>query len=123
MPPKDNITLGPGTMYFNTPEGLQPLGEVQEVEFTEEAELDILGNKPRVIVPERAELSATITMPARTMERLIEAERRALFLEVWRGLCKEYPSRRVVHLANHHGNPRTRIKNMKRIFRYYNIKV
>ena len=123
MPPKDNITLGPGTLFFNGPEGLQPLGEVQEVEFTEETELDILGEEPRTIVPIRAEFSATITAPAETHKRMIEAERRALFLEYWRSLCDNYPSRRVVHLANHHGNPRTRIKNMKRIFRYYNIKV
>lgn len=121
MPPKNNITLGPGTMYFNGPEGLQPLGEVQEIEFTEEPELEIVGDIPLTIVQKSAEFSATITVPAETYKRMIEAERRALFLEYWRGLCDNYPSRRVVHLANHHGNPRTRIKNMKRICRYYNI--
>jgi hypothetical protein len=123
MPPKDNITLGPGTLFFNGPEGVQPLGEVQEVEITEETELDVLGEEPRTIVPMRTEFSASITVPAETLERLIEAEKRVRFLAYWAELCERYPNRRVVHLATHHGNPRTRIKNMKRIFRYYNIKV
>lgn len=122
MPPKNNITLGPGTMYFNGPEGLQPLGEVQEIEFTEEAKPGILGNEPRVIVPMQAEFSATITAPAETWERLFEAERRARFALYWKFMCDNHPSRRVVHLANHHGNPRTRKKNIKRICRYYNLK-
>lgn len=123
MPPKDNIILGPGTLFFNGPKGLQPLGEVQEVEITEETELDVLGDVPRVIVPQKAEFSASITVPAETLERSIEAEKRVRFLAYWEGLCERYPNRRVVHLATHHGNPRTRIKNTKRIFRYYNIKV
>lgn len=123
MPPKDNITLSSGTLYFNSPEGLQPLGEVREIEFTEEAELDILGNTPKTIVPMQAKLSATITVPTETWERLIDADRGARFALYWKFMCDNYPSRRVVHLANHHGNPRTSKKNMKRICRYYNIKV
>lgn len=122
MSPKNNISLGPGTMYFDGPEGLQPLGEVQEIEFTEEPELEIVGDIPLTIVQKSAEFSATITAPAETWERLFEAERRARFALYWKFMCDNYPSRRVVHLANHHGNPRTRIKNTKRICRYYNLK-
>jgi hypothetical protein len=123
MPTKDDITLGPGTLYFISPEGLQPLGEVQAIEFTEEAELDILGDKPKLITSAQAEFSATITAPAETWERLFEAERRARRALYWEFMCDNYPSRRVVHLAKYHGNPRTRKKNIKRICHYYNIKL
>lgn len=38
MPSKDYTILGPGTLFFNTPEGPQPLGGIYEGVILEEAE-------------------------------------------------------------------------------------
>ena len=124
MPPK-NITLGSGKMYFNTPDGFVPLGDVQEVELTEEPELDILGNKPRIIVPASREFTATVTLTEEASEALRKfmapiEEAVVAFKRMWKTVkALPLPSRRVVHLATRHGSPRVRKKNRRRIERYY----
>jgi hypothetical protein len=124
MTPK-NIRLGAGEMYFNTPDGFVPLGDVQEVELTEEPELDILGNQPRIIVPPTREFTATVTLTEEASEALRKLmapleEAVAAFKRIWETIkALPLPSRRVVHLATRHGSPRVRKKNHRRIERYY----
>ena len=127
MPPKDSIRLDSGTIYFNTPEGLKPLGGVQSVEITEEPpELDIYGDKPAILVPQSGEITGTITLTAEASEALstlaakVEAAY-SLFNQILKNIkemCDVYPYRRSKHLAAH-GSPRVCKKNAKRIARYY----
>lgn len=123
MPHKDNITLGPGTLFFNGPEGLQPLGEVQEVEITEETELDVLGDVPRVIVPQKAELSLTINADCQAiLDKLAEAAKAWIILWETLGpmldrLAKDPRTPKLVHLTKHGKNRRIRKKNAKRLVR------
>lgn len=128
MPPKNSIQLGPGKMYFSTPEGLKPLGEVQEVELTEEPpELDIEGRTPVRIVQDPTEFSASITLTEETSKALrkIVAEAEAAFiiirkvLEIVKEMFDSCPNRRVVHLAIRHRDPLVRKKNLKRVARYH----
>ena len=129
MPPKNSIKLGRGQMYVSTPEGLKPLGEIQEVELTEESELDILGNTPRYIVPQSAEFTVEVTLTAEASEALrkLAATAEAAWsafkriVETIKDMVDNYPNRRVVYLAAH-GKPKTRKKNVKRIVRYYKTK-
>ena len=118
MPPKNNITFGPGTLYFNTPEGPHPLGEVQEVTITEEEpELDILGNKPRVICQKANELTAELTLSPETSEYIKTIIATAQLAARVIKLFQSYPNGRVKHLALHHKKVRVRKKNMRRICR------
>ena len=57
MPPK-NIELGPGTVYFDTPEGLQPLGSITEATAIEAEEPEWAEDHPKVI---KAAQEATFT--------------------------------------------------------------
>ena len=128
MTPKNSIRLDPGKMYFSTPEGLKPLGEVQEVEITEEhPELDIEGRTPLRIVQEPAEFTASITLTDESAEALrnLTATAEAAWrvfkqtMELVKKMCDVYPHRRSKYLAAHHGDPLVRKKNVKRITRYY----
>ena len=122
MPPKDNITLGPGTMYFNGPEGLQPLGEVQEVEFTEEAETFAEDQEP--IVKAVNSGMVTLTMNANFKAFLAGLDKAR---EAWNRLvetlqpmlvraAKDPRTPRLRHLARYGKNRRIRKKNAKRLF-------
>lgn len=61
MPPKD-IKLGPGTVYFQTPEGLQPLGAITEATVVEPEETEWAEEGPAVIkaAPEDATFTAEV---------------------------------------------------------------
>lgn len=109
-------------MYFSTPEGLKPLGEVQAVEITEEHELDILGEPTVRIVQPQQEFTAEITVSQETMEELRRTMIDAMVKSQIAYMLNNYPNRRVVHLARY-GNPKLSKKNWKRIARYYNIKL
>lgn len=122
MPPKDNITLGPGTMYFNTPEGLQPLGEVQEVELTEEAETFADTQEPIVKATDPGEINLTINADCRAILDGLRLCREA-WDRIWEvlkpmfdRLAKDPRTPRLVHLAKHGKNHRIRKKNAKRLF-------
>lgn len=118
MPPKNNITLGPGAMYFNIPEGLQPLGEVQEIEITEEEPTpDILGNAPRIICPEAGEFTAELTLSPEAYKNYMAAVSAAQIITRVIELWKSYPNGRVKHLALYAKKRRTRKKNMRRLAR------
>lgn len=124
MPPKNNISFGPGTLFFNTPEGLRPLGGIQELTLTEETEPDILGETaPKIIVPQRAEFTVEATSSTEAMLRLWYEAKLACIRDNWRTMCALYPRRRIVHLAERHRDPLTRKKNVKRICTFYGIKV
>lgn len=127
MPPKDNIQLGPGKMYFNTPDGIVPLGDVQEVTLEPvEDELDINGDPLPRIIAEPQGFTGTITLTEEAAEAfrkiaaIAEAAWRVLkqVIETFKEMVDTCPNRRVVHLAMH-GSPRVRKKNIKRIVRYY----
>lgn len=129
MPTKNEpITLGPGTVYIGSADGgeLTLLGSVQEIEYTEEPEIDILGDtEPKRIVAPPAEFTLTATLTPENWERLkhdaLMSEIRRRVRELWREMCALYPNRRVVHLANHHRDPLVRKKNVKRIVSCFNI--
>lgn len=123
MPHKNNITLGPGALYFNSPDGLQPLGEmIQEVTITEEPqELDIFGDAPKYIVPQSGEFTAELTLTPSGQEFLTNLTKSVqtawdLIVRIV-ALWQSYPNRRVKHLAIYAKKPRTRKKNMRRIGR------
>lgn len=128
MPYKNYIPLDPGKMYFNTPDGLVPLGDVQEVEITEETDLDILGRPGpvRIVQPEQ-EFTASITLNEEATEALRRLKKTVekawkVITDVMARLVMmldNYPNRCVVHLARHHRDPLVRKKNAKRIARYY----
>lgn len=119
MPPK-NYELGSGTLYFQTPEGLSPLGEVESVEITEERpELDILGEPPKYITQSSQEFTATITLTPETARFIIRRLSDTMWeiAKVIKGFWDE-TSPRVRHLILH-GKPRTRKKNINRALREY----
>lgn len=123
MPPKDNITLGPGTMYFNSPEGLQPLGEVQEIEFTEEAETFADTREPIVKAADQGEINLTINADCQAILAGLDAAAKA-WDRLWEGLkpmldrlAKDPKTPRLMHLARYGKNKRIRKKNAKRLVR------
>lgn len=125
MPPKDNITLGPGTLYFNSPEGLQPLGEIKDIEFTEEAETFAEDHEPIVKMVDSAEVTLTVETTNEAFKALAHAT--AIMMEAWNKMWetlkpmveryaqdpKKYS--RITHLAKHGKNKRIRKKNAKRL--------
>ena len=127
MPPKNNITLGPGTMYFNSPEGLQPLGEVQEIELTEEAETFAEDQEPIVKAVDIGEVTSHLLEdPNGTSRDFLGAV--AIMVDVWNQLwvmltpmldlvAKDPRSPRLMHLARYGKNHRIRKKNAKRLVR------
>lgn len=121
MPPKNNITLGPGALYFNTPHGAQYIGKIEALEYTEEEPefVDILGEPPKFVIPVRGEATLKVQVSPRTAEFLTNNVRMIVIRERWRSMCSYYPNQRVVHLANKHGDPLVRKKNAARILRHY----
>ena len=127
MPPKNNITLGPGTMYFNSPEGLQPLGEVQEIELTEEAETFAENQEPIVKAVDIGEVTSHLLEdPNGTFRDFLGSV--AIMVDVWNQLwvmltpmldrvAKDPRSPRLMHLARYGKNHRIRKKNAKRLVR------
>lgn len=123
MPLKDNITLGPGTLYFNGPEGMQPLGEVQEVEITEEAETFAEDQEPIIKAADSGELSFTATLNAddqAILDKLAEEAKAWNLLwetlgPIFDRLAKDPRTPKLVHLVKHGKNRRIRKKNAKRL--------
>lgn len=122
MPPKNSIRLDAGTLYFNTTEGPVPFCTgVQEASLEiEEPELDIFADdKARIITAPPQEFTSSIRLTdegTEMMRRMIEGLK---LLALAKTMLYCYPSRRVGHLAIHHGKERVRKKNLKRIVRYY----
>jgi hypothetical protein len=125
MPPKDNITLGPGTLYFNGPEGLQPLGEVQEVELTEEAETFADTQEPIVKATDPGEITFTVEDLNGAFKALSDTATAIIkaWNKLWEALtpmldraAKDPRTPRLAHLAKHGKNRRIRKKNAKRLF-------
>lgn len=115
MVPK-NLMLGAGTMYIDG----QPIGEIHEISFEEESELDILGRTEHpLIVQTPSEITLTCEIPGSLAAQLADIERKWFALKQWAVICKCYPNKRVVHLANHHHDPIIRKKNAKRIMRHF----
>ena len=139
MPPKNPIELGPGTVYFQTPEGPQPLGSITEATAIEAAEPEWAEDHPAVI---REAKEATFTAEvkinpdiAKAFTALGEACKRAAAdcvaaiaggmdiaqllkaAEVQAALNEAPP--RVRHLAEHGKKYRTRKKNINRALREY----
>lgn len=107
MPPKNSIQLGGGTFYVKKDDGeLEPLGEVgevQELEFAEDAESSV-----RINGTGEAELCAELFIdPAR------EAVHK-LIMNYMEGVLRACPNRRVVHLVKYGKNARIRLKNWRR---------
>lgn len=124
MPPKDNITLGPGTLYFNSPEGLQPLGEVQEVEFTEEADTFAEDQEPIIKAGDSGELTGTLEDVSGAFKSLCWVIKTMVdaWNKMWRVLqpmfdrvAKDPRTPRLMHLARYGKNKRIRKKNAKRL--------
>lgn len=127
--PYKYIPLGPGTLYFNTPEGPQRLGEVKEIEFTEEdpEQLSILGEpnkKTLVSAVGSGEITLTVELHEafRALLDIIEAEAQT-WGTVWNALksmleraAKDPRTPRLRHLAQHSKNKRIRKKNAKRLY-------
>lgn len=123
MPPKNNITLGPGTMYFNSPEGLQPLGEVQEIEFTEEAETFAKDQEPIIKAADQGEIKLTINADCKAILDGLAAAAKA-WDRLWETLkpmldrlAKDPRTPRLTHLAKYGKNHRIRKKNAKRLYK------
>lgn len=123
MPPKDNpITLGPGAVYFESGDGeLSPLGTVQELEYTEESEIDIYGDQKRIVAQQTGEFTLTVNLGPEDWERLKALRLKQMLRDLWEKMCGLYPNRRVVHLANCHRDPLVRKKNVKRILSCFYI--
>lgn len=106
MPPKDNIQLGEGTLYFKTEDGLEPMGEITEaveLEFAEDAEPIV-----RLNIPEEVTLSFEVM--GEVAASVINAFRK--FAEsVFGDGC---PNRRVAHLTRYGRTKRVRKKNLVR---------
>lgn len=126
MPPENNMTLGPGTLYFNTPEGLQPLGEVQEVELTEEAEAFADTQEPIVTAIESGELTGSLEDLNGAFKALIDIVIATMHAwnQIWEALnpmfdivAKDPRTPRLMHLARYGKNHRIRKKNAKRLVR------
>ena len=101
MPPKDNIQLGEGTLYFKTEEGLEPLGEISEaveLEFAEDAE-------PAVKIPTDTEVKL-VSPFSDIVSKMINC--------YIAGIIANCPNRRVAHLITHSKKPRTALKNWHR---------
>ena len=62
MPPKNPIELGPGTVYFQTPEGPQPLGSITEATAIEAEETEWAEDHPAAIKasPEETTFTAEV---------------------------------------------------------------
>lgn len=108
-----------GRYFVLTEKGYQPLGDLQEVEITEETpELDPPGvNRPRMVCPSESKLQVTLTVTVadEQIRRLVAIER--LWSAVYRAatLYASYPGGKVKHLALYAKKRRTRKKNMRRI--------
>lgn len=149
MPPKNPIELGPGTVYFQTPEGPQPLGSITEATAIEAEETEWAEDGPVVI---KAAPEATFTAEMKispdvakaftalseackqTTEALAKVVRAAAdcVVAMTRGVdiaqllkaakvqaALNEAPRRVRHLAQHGKKYRTRKKNINRALRDY----
>lgn len=126
MPTKNDITLGPGTLYFNGPEGLQPLGEVQEIGFTEEAETYAEDQEPIVKAVDCGEVTLAVEDLSGAFKALCDTA--AAIIKTWNTMwetlkpmldrvAKDPRTPKLLHLAKHGKNNRIRKKNAKRLFR------
>lgn len=126
MPTKnENITLGPGTLYFNSPEGPQPIGEVQDVGFTEEAEAFADTQEPIIKATDSEEISFTLEEASGAFKALSDSAAAVVnaWFQLWSALwpmieraAKDPRTRKLIHLAKHGKNKRIRKKNAKRLF-------
>lgn len=132
MPPKNNITLDRGEMFFQSLEGPQPLGSIYEGETLGETEETVepwpkenpyLLKQPQDatftaetrISPDIAEAFKAVGDLADTLTKTLGA----LWQLVKRTyeMYARYPNKRVKHLALYAKKKRTRKKNMRRIAR------
>lgn len=119
MPTKNNIELGPGELYFQTPEGLQPLGSITEAEESEwENAPEWPKENPYIKATAKEATFAAELDPnssgaefLRTLAAALEIARRCV------EIFNNYPNKRVKHLALHAKKLRTRKKNARRIAR------
>lgn len=149
MPPKNPIELGPGTVYFQTPEGPQPLGSITEATAIEAEETEWAEDHPAAIkaAPETtftaemlitpevskafAELGEALKLAANTLGNLLRAAA-GCAAAILRGVdIAQLPKAakvqealkeappRVRHLALHSKKNRTRKKNINRALREY----
>jgi hypothetical protein len=147
MPPKD-ITLGPGTVYFQTPEGPQPLGSIteattieaeepewaednpvaikaaQEATFTAEVKISPKTRKAFTALGEACKQAAmalgVVVRAAADCAAIILSNAGALYSKAAKvqAALKEAPPR-VRHLAEHSKKYRTAKKNTNRALREY----
>ena len=127
MPPKDT-KLGPGTLYIETPEGLQPLGSITEATAIEAEETEWAEDRPAVIktaqeatftaeVKINPDVAKAFTALGEACKQTAKALGKALrAAAVWIVSIKEAPPR-VRHLALRGKKHRTRKKNINRALR------
>ena len=129
MPYKNYIPLD---LYFNTPDGFVPLGDVQEVMQTPDTDLNDIKEPGAysivgVDLAKEASFTAPITITgeaAKILNELTQAwanihDLLSLKLAAIKTAIDSGQHRRVVHLALYHRDTLVRKKNMKRLIRYY----
>ena len=127
MPPKD-IKAGRmnGRYAIFTESGYQPLGEVQEVEITEETATFADTQEPIIKAANPGELTGTLKGLSGAFTSLSEATE--IIVDAWNRLwetlnpmlarlAKDPRTPKLVHLAKHGKNRRIRKKNAKRLIR------
>lgn len=126
MPPKDTkIGRMNGRLFIPTENGYRPLGEVQEVELTEEAETFAEDQEPIIKAADSGELSFTATLNAdcqAILDKLAEGAKAWNLLwetlgPIFDRLAKDPRTPKLVHLVKHGKNRRIRKKNAKRLVR------
>lgn len=113
--PTKNISLGPGTLYIQTPGGLEPFCGISEGTLEAE-ETEWPKENPYILAADLAKGSEF------TCEAQLSPEAyNALF--AWdlkhriSRLFHSYPNSRVMHLALYHKKKRIRKKNTRRIYK------
>ena len=110
---ENNINLGAGTLYFKSPEGWEPLGEIGEV--TESDETIFAEDAEPVIkaVNSLHEVTLSLQMVGDTAARAAAAMRNSIFV-AWERVALNL-NKSVTHLARFGRTYRIRKKNRRRV--------
>lgn len=107
MPTKNNMELGPGTLYFMPPKGGDPVycGEVKNLEYTEEADTPAL----RALKTIPTEITMDLEPPGLKAMFFLTGD--PAYMARW--ALTQNP--RLAHLARYAKKGRARNKNVRRL--------
>lgn len=114
MPPKNNMELGPGALYFIPSEGSDPVycGEVKSLEYTEDtyAPVDDLG-RPAVGLTRDTTAEVTMELEPLNPKAMFFLTGDPSYMARWAVVMRP----RLAHLARYAKKGRARKKNVHRL--------